>query len=245
MADEMTAPSGKGFSKKLGPLPVWAWTSIGAGTAGVGYYFWRKRQESKTGSTSSQSSNTGTTTQALNGLEGQISDLYGAGSGYNQTSNPTSTTVSVPDVVGLPQEQAYTVLGDDGLKPAGSPTIKGKTLIVKTQSPKAGTVVPTGTPVILVSDVSGNQTIPGAPTGSPHPVIGAPVTIAGNVPVPNIVGKNIEDANAAVQAVGLKLSPVPKGVTGSSHIVVTQNPKAGAKAKKGATITDTYKTVKS
>jgi len=100
MADNET--TGGFFNKKLGPLPVWAWTAIGGTVAGVGYFLYRRYQSSKsassssTSSTSSTTSNTGTTTSQYNELESQIAGLYGLNSnaygGYYTTSGTSGTS---------------------------------------------------------------------------------------------------------------------------------------------------------
>lgn len=66
----------------------------------------------------------------------------------NYKSSPT-----VPNVVGEAQEAAFARLSAAGLKAKGTPVVKGKTLIVQSQSVKAGTSVPAGTTVTLVSKV--------------------------------------------------------------------------------------------
>jgi len=98
------------FDQKLGPLPVWGWTVIGAGVAGVGYFLYRRYESAKIKSTSTSSSttNTGLTTSQYNQLESQIAGLYGAngqygygsgggftfpsGTGTGTTTGTTSTT---------------------------------------------------------------------------------------------------------------------------------------------------------
>jgi hypothetical protein len=62
-----------------------------------------------------------------------------------------TTAIKVANVVGQPQEAAYAILSAQGLKPAGSATIKGKILYVKSQSPAAGASVAKGSTVTLKS----------------------------------------------------------------------------------------------
>ena len=69
------------------------------------------------------------------------------------TPPPTTSTVTVPNVVGQPQEAAYALVSEAGLKPSGTPDVKGKTLTVQSQSPKAGTKANKGTTVKLTSKV--------------------------------------------------------------------------------------------
>lgn len=65
----------------------------------------------------------------------------------------TTATISVPNVVGLEQVQAFQVIQSEGLKPAGTPVIHGKILTVNSQSPKAGTHVAPGSTVTVSSTV--------------------------------------------------------------------------------------------
>lgn len=68
-------------------------------------------------------------------------------------TTPTTSKVTVPNVVGQPQEAAFAILTEAGFKPKGSPVIKGKTLTVDTQSPAAGTSEAKGSTVTLKSTV--------------------------------------------------------------------------------------------
>lgn len=62
-----------------------------------------------------------------------------------------SGTVTVPDVKGQPQEAAYALIAQAGLKPEGSKDIHGKVLFVVSQTPAAGRKVAHGSKVTLVS----------------------------------------------------------------------------------------------
>lgn len=65
----------------------------------------------------------------------------------------TSTQVTVPKVTGQPQEAAFAILSAAGLHATGTALVPGKTLIVQSQSPSAGSNVATGTTVKLTSKV--------------------------------------------------------------------------------------------
>lgn len=59
------APQGGGtnaFTRKLGPLPVWAWMGVGLGLA-LAVSLWRKNKASSTASTTAETSTTATSTQ--------------------------------------------------------------------------------------------------------------------------------------------------------------------------------------
>lgn len=79
-----------------------------------------------------------------------------------------------------------------------------------------------------------------ATTSPPPPPPTTPAAAA--VMVPNVVGDDAVNASSALQAAGLLMHPEPAAVKGRVHIILTQNPKARATAKKGSTVTITYKT---
>jgi hypothetical protein len=60
--------------------------------------------------------------------------------------------VKIPtDLIGQSQEAAFGILSSAGLHAKGTPVVTGKTLIVKTVSPKEGTSVAKGSTVTLTS----------------------------------------------------------------------------------------------
>jgi PASTA domain len=69
-------------------------------------------------------------------------------------SVPAKPTVKIPsDLIGQSQEAAFGILSAAGLHATGTPVIKGKTLIVRSVSPKEGTTVAVGSTVKLTSTV--------------------------------------------------------------------------------------------
>jgi hypothetical protein len=72
----------------------------------------------------------------------------GGGAGGGQASK-----VTVPDVKGETQEDAFRAIYLAGLKPVGSPGVKGKTLTVQSSNPPSGASVAKGTSVKLTSKV--------------------------------------------------------------------------------------------
>jgi hypothetical protein len=65
----------------------------------------------------------------------------------------TAAQVSVPNVKGQPQEAAYAIISEAGLKPSGSPDVKGKILYVQSQTPSPGAKAAKGSTVHLTSKV--------------------------------------------------------------------------------------------
>ena len=84
----------------------------------------------------------------------------------NGSTGPGAPAVTVPNVVGQPQEAAFAILSDAGLKPEGTKTIPGKTLTVGKQEPPAGRKVAKGTKVTLTSAVKA----PAKPKPKPPPI---------------------------------------------------------------------------
>jgi beta-lactam-binding protein with PASTA domain len=65
-----------------------------------------------------------------------------------------ANTVKVPEhLTGSTQQEAYAILAAAGLKGKGEPEVKGKTLIVQSTAPVAGTAVAPGSVVTLTSKV--------------------------------------------------------------------------------------------
>jgi PASTA domain len=81
-----------------------------------------------------------------------------------------------------------------------------------------------------------------ATTTSPTPPPTSTTPAAGTVMVPDVVGDDAVNASSALQSAGLLMHPEPAAVKGKVHTILTQNPKARATAKKGSTVTITYKT---
>jgi hypothetical protein len=98
--DDGPKPRGKGFdlSKKVGPLPVWAWTALGM----AGVYLGWKWYKSKQAASSSTSTSTPVPTSSLpySGLGSGIGGGYGGGFGFTPqpaTGTTTSGTLTTPE----------------------------------------------------------------------------------------------------------------------------------------------------
>jgi serine/threonine-protein kinase len=126
--------------------------------------------------------------------------------------------VRVPDVLGQSRSAAEASLTNAGLT-TGTVTQRVSTQpagTVLSQSPSAGTALHSGDSVNLVVAQASTE-----------------------VAVPNVVGKNEALAAAALGEAGLrpKASSTPTVEPSQVGIVLTQTPAAGAKVKKGATVT--------
>jgi len=97
VADARPPAKGPNFlTRKLGPLPVWVWASIG-GAAGGLYLLWR-RHEDKTAATTAATAApaataaTSSIAAALGTLQSEIGQLQGAASGAGGYSGGTGVT---------------------------------------------------------------------------------------------------------------------------------------------------------
>ena len=144
---------------------------------------------------------------------------------------PGADSVEVPDEVG--REDLATA--EAGIKAAGlvpraaGDSAKGNKGKVTAQDPKAGSTVSKGSAVTLTYTVSGS---------TPPP--------AGDFTVPNVVGrKDLRTAEALIKKAGLTPKAAGDSPVGNKGSVTSQDPKAGAKVAKGATVTLTYTTAPS
>lgn len=137
-----------------------------------------------------------------------------------------STNVTVPDVIGESQADAYTAIGAAGLRAATTTKpVHGEILYVTSQHPKAGSSVAQGSTVTVTSHTHNSPKPPG-----PHPK-----PKSDEVTVPNVIGQTQETAFENLQDVGLHATG-SRVVHGKVLIVHRQSPKAGTKVKKGSTV---------
>jgi eukaryotic-like serine/threonine-protein kinase len=136
------------------------------------------------------------------------------------TTTPASSTVSVPDVVGLQQSAAQRRLSRAGLGSrvvyVASPKPSGQ---VVDQGPAAGTRVRRGTRVRIDVSVGPN---PG-PTAT----------------VPDVVGQDQQSATTTLQNAGFEVQTINVPVTDPSQagMVVDEQPGGGTKAPQGSQVT--------
>ena len=137
------------------------------------------------------------------------------GEGQTVTISISSGRLAVPDVTGLPQDEAQQQLSDAGfeseVKRIASSRPEG---VVVDQEPLAGVTAVRGTTVQL-SVSSGAK-----------PVV-----------VPQVVGQTQGDALAALNKVGLESKLQNVGSSQPSGTVVAQKPAAGKEVDKGSTVT--------
>jgi eukaryotic-like serine/threonine-protein kinase len=147
-----------------------------------------------------------------------------AGGGYllangllSGNSSPTPQTVQVPILINLTQSDAVASLQHAGLKADVKTRVTdtAKPGRVVDQSPLAQTVVSTGSTVTIW-------------------VAKAPTT----VPVPDLTGMTIQEATAALQAVGLKLGTASPGASDTipKDQIAGQDPPANTQVNKGSSV---------
>jgi len=137
----------------------------------------------------------------------------------------SGATVSVPNVVGMPIDEAGPAIAGLGLVYHGPSPVPGKTVTIISQSPAGGSQVAQGTVVTAVGNGGGSG------SGSS----------GGTVTVPNVVGKPIDQAGPMITGAGLKWDG-PAPVKGKTVTVTSQNPAAGSKVAAGTTVRATGKT---
>jgi hypothetical protein len=146
------AASGKGLTKKVGPLPVWGWAVLGLGGA-VAYLWWRSR---KSGSASSATTASTTASSAyassLDQMQEELDQLLAEQSASSAGTGSTGASGSG---------------GTTGTSSGGGTTTKTTSgTTVKTTSPT--THVPTST-----------TTAPARKPAAPHGVVADKVTSTG------------------------------------------------------------------
>ena len=123
----------------------------------------------------------------------------------------------VPDVVGLPAEKARAILKDARLE-------MGREDTREAADAKPGTVL--------------SQRPPAREKARKGQLIDLVVATAPLVPVPNVQGRTIEQARAALKAASLALGTTAPEVTeeASPGTILAQKPEAGARVAKGASV---------
>ena len=125
--------------------------------------------------------------------------------------------VSVPDVTGLPFDQASAQLTSQGFRVQRTDVDSSQPAdTVVSETPAASTSAAKGSTVTL--------TVSKGPTTSA---------------VPDVTNQDPDTASATLQASGFKVARTQQDVTDPNldQIVVDQNPKGGSEAKQGATVT--------
>jgi hypothetical protein len=170
---------------------------------------------------SSDSGDTGTDDSGdLSAVQTELESLL-ADQGTTSTSS-TSGTVTVPDVEGGTIDAATAKLKAAGLKGHIPQTLaNGTSYIVNSQTPGAGQKVASGATVDL-----------GVKIASPS------AAGSGTVKVPSVEGKSIAAAEAAIKSAGLtyKLSNSANLKRGTTYVITSQTPAAGASVARGSNV---------
>jgi len=128
---------------------------------------------------------------------------------FDEKTVEQSRTVTVPDVIGMPLEEATKALKEAGLQYLAEQT--GRT--VRDQMPKPGAEVVINTTVLLYMEKEDS----GEETENPEEN-----DQEGKIIVPSVIGKSIREANNAIVSSGLRLRMEGSG------IAISQNPPAGS-----------------
>jgi hypothetical protein len=170
---------GRGSSALRSPV-TWI-IVLGIALAAGAYLLYKRSSSSSAAGTSTDTSDTPAGTQnpdwsgEIATLQTEIGDLQStmaqedeqsktSGSG---TTSSTADKVRVPGVVGDTQEAAFSAISGAGLKPASATKpVKGRTLTVTSEDPKAGTEVDKGSTVRLTSKLTPPNWPPAHKSGS-------------------------------------------------------------------------------
>jgi serine/threonine-protein kinase len=153
------------------------------------------------------------------GSKVRINVSSGSGGGSGGTTNPTSQTMSVPNVLRLQQSTAQRRLHDAGLKAGVRYVVSGQPAgQVLGQNPGGGTTVKRGTTVVL------------AVSRGPNPTL----TV-----VPDVVGKDKQTATTTLQNAGftVQVLEVPTSTPSQSGKVLDEQPAGGTHAPDGSSVT--------
>jgi beta-lactam-binding protein with PASTA domain len=179
------------------------------------------------------------------------SEKVAVGSAVNLTVSMGAQQGQVPNVIGLSQDDANAVITAAGFKVT---TVKATSSNVPpgdvvAQSPAAGVVTTAGSTVTITvstgpapasapapSAPAPAPEAPAAPPGEPTKPTEPPAT---TVKVPDVVGKSVKDAVAALKDVKLKVSFEFAPSDGDYLKVIKQDPDAGAAVDPGTTVTIT------
>jgi serine/threonine-protein kinase len=149
------------------------------------------------------------------------------------TTLASGTLATVPDFVGMSQAQVIAAVRSATLYYTTTGPGAGTTKWTKvlSQSVTAGTKVKTGSTVVL--GVTNSGTVAATTTTTPSATLHS---------VPNVVGMDFAQVNAAFKSAGLYFTTTGPGAgTTKWTAVVSENPGAGTKVKAGSTVTLTVR----
>lgn len=178
MQPEVQPQSGNVFTRKIGPLPMWAWMGIALALAIV-YYLYKKHES---GSSSSTSSSQNSSMNTPGGVDASLVPQF-VNQVYNQETPPTAPNVTVNNTI--PSQPAPPDndnnpppnTGNGGTPPAKTPKPTGTRVPAKTKTTyKTITVQPGQTLQSLaaqyhttpdqIADVPGNVYVAGEVPGN-------------------------------------------------------------------------------
>ena len=132
------------LTRKIGPLPAWAWVSVIGGVILL-WAWWERRNSTSTTASSTTASDT-TPPEVIQTTPPTINITNPGSSPTTHHSRAGTRQVSVPDVIGQQYETGSKKVSSAGLTPQRSSPFVGK---VTRESPSAGSKVARGTTVTL------------------------------------------------------------------------------------------------
>jgi PASTA domain len=149
------------FTRKLGPLPLWAWMGIGL-AIGLAYYFWK--QHTSANSSSAQSITSPGSSPDQTTAASQIPQFVNITQNTSPPASPSTTPTTtpsgpspiqgVPNLIGMTRASAEATLKNGGLSfiydlGKGQKIAPKTSYVITSQNPPAGTQVQPGQAVQL------------------------------------------------------------------------------------------------
>lgn len=249
-ADSVTKGAGNFLARKVGPLPLGIWL---VAAAGIYYYYSRKQAgaaagtgTSTPGSQTDPAGNVGYIDPSTGYVYGspedtaalqQASQNSTSGSGAS-TSSSVGTTYDTNDAWGRAAVNYLVGLGVDATTANQAITLylSSQPLTANQQADVNLAIQALGAPPSLPGPANSNPppvtTPPGGGSGGGGGGSGGGGGGGGTVTVPNVKGKSVSAADAAITAAGL----VPGAHSTQTGTVNGQTPGPGAKVAKGSTV---------
>lgn len=245
MADDPVGTAGKsslGFlTKKVGPLPMWVWLA-----AAIGLYLYFQHQQAASSSSAATNQqtdpagNVGTIDPATGYVDGTPEDLASLAADNGTSGTGTAGQSSTTGGQAYADNNSWGIAAVNYLVGLGIDATTANQAVQLYLSSQSLTTAQQGDVNLAIQALGPPPTLPGPTTSNPPPVTtsggGTGGTSTTQVTVPKVEGLGIDPAKAALTTAGLvpKLNTATKG--GTSYVINSQTPGAGAKVAKGSTV---------
>jgi PASTA domain/Fibronectin type III domain len=242
MADDVTEKAGSFLTKKVGPLPLAVWLVAGAGI----YWYFARKQAGGSGSAAATASpgsqtdpagNTGYIDPSTGYVYGSPEDTAALQSA-SQTAASSGTSQTASSQASFSDNNAWGRAAINYLVGVGIDPTTANQAIQLYLSSQPLTASQQGDVNLAIQTLGPPPSLPGPVTGNPPPVTTPPggtpppPSGGGTVSVPDVRGKTVQAANAAIRAAGL----VPGAHSTSTGTVNGQTPGPGTKVAAGSVV---------